>query len=155
MPYPKKPTLLKALANNPGGRPLNKNEPIPEKLAKAAPSWFNQQQKDLWNGVMENAPHGLITSLDENLLAIWCVACQLHREATENVSKNGIIIESPKQKTPMQNPYLCVINRQSEIMMRAAGELGFTPVARSRISLTNTNQKSNNRFSVHGNKPAN
>ena len=34
----------------------------------------------------------------------------------------------------MQNPYLPIINRQAEIMIRAAGDLGFTPVGRARMT---------------------
>jgi phage terminase small subunit len=33
----------------------------------------------------------------------------------------------------MQNPFLAIMNRQAEIMLRAASELGFTPACRPRI----------------------
>ena len=34
---------------------------------------------------------------------------------------------------PMAPPYLNVINQQAKIMLKAAGELGFSPVSRPRI----------------------
>jgi phage terminase small subunit len=36
---------------------------------------------------------------------------------------------------PIQSPYLAIVNRQAEIMMRIASEFGFTPASRGRISV--------------------
>jgi phage terminase small subunit len=41
------------------------------------------------------------------------------------------------------SPYLQIINKQSEIMIRAAAELGFTPSSRSRISVDPKDSKTN------------
>jgi phage terminase small subunit len=37
---------------------------------------------------------------------------------------------------PLQSPYISIVNRQAEIMMRLASELGFTPASRSRITVS-------------------
>jgi phage terminase small subunit len=36
---------------------------------------------------------------------------------------------------PVQSPYLSIINKQAQIMVKAAAEMGFTPSSRSRISV--------------------
>jgi len=43
-----KPTALKVLEGNPGKRPLNLNEPKPEKKASKCPSWLEPEAKKEW-----------------------------------------------------------------------------------------------------------
>ena len=43
-----KPTALKVLEGNPGGRPLNLNEPKPVKKAPRCPSWLEDEAKKEW-----------------------------------------------------------------------------------------------------------
>jgi phage terminase small subunit len=43
------------------------------------------------------------------------------------------MIKSPSG-FPVQSPYVAIVNRQTEIMIRIASEFGFTPASRSRIS---------------------
>jgi phage terminase small subunit len=45
---PPKPTALKVLEGNPGKRPLNQNEPKPEKKAPNCPSWLLPDAKKEW-----------------------------------------------------------------------------------------------------------
>ena len=40
-----KPTAMKVLEGNPGGRPLNKNEPKPDKKAPRCPAWLEEEAK--------------------------------------------------------------------------------------------------------------
>jgi len=72
--------------------------------------------------------------MDKGLMANWVIASDTHREACEKAQKMGLIIKSPNKGIPMQNPYLPIINRQAEIMMRAASELGFSPTSRTRLT---------------------
>ena len=75
----------------------------------------------------------LLTNLDRATLAAYCGAYALWAEATAQIQKYGAMIKSP-QGFPIQSPYLSIANRQAEIMMRIASELGFTPASRSRIA---------------------
>jgi P27 family predicted phage terminase small subunit len=54
-------------------------------------------------------------------------------EATEAIQKYGSMVKLPSG-FPIQSPYVAIVNRQAEIMMRIASEFGFTPASRSRIS---------------------
>jgi P27 family predicted phage terminase small subunit len=136
MPGPKpKPTHLKIIEGNRGHRKLNRNEPIPEGDLRDAPSWLTTEQRAGYRYAVRHAPAGLLKKLDRSVLIVWVVAQSLHRNATEQVEKFGLVIKSPVKGEPMQNPFLSIINRQAVIMLRAADHLGFTPASRSKIQL--------------------
>lgn len=100
------------------------------------PKWLTKAQKQSWRDAFASAPTGLLSATDAGLLAVWVVARDLHRQAAEEAQKFALIVKSPEKGVPMQNPYLAIINRQAEIMLRAAAELGFTPIARTRMART-------------------
>lgn len=128
-----KPTHLKLLAGNPGKRPLNQNEPQPQGNLHEAPQWLTEDQKAGWAYAIANAPAGMLKRLDRSAMTAFVVAEDLHRQASIAVGKFGLITKSPAKGEPMQNPYLPIINRQAQIMLKAAAELGFTPSSRSRV----------------------
>lgn len=130
-----KPTHMKRLQGNPGKRPLNAREPKPNGNLKAPPSHFSVEQIAVWNYAIENAPPGLLKNLDLSTLEVWTTACVLHREAMELVRKDGLVVTAPSGYL-MANPALSSLNTQAGIMLKSAGELGFTPSSRSRISIS-------------------
>lgn len=101
-----------------------------------APEDFTAQQKIQWDFALKHAPPGLLRSLDRSVLKAWVIAGDLHRQAAAKVHELGIIVRTP-QGQPMTNPYVSVLNKQATIMLRAAAELGFSPSARSRVSVEN------------------
>jgi P27 family predicted phage terminase small subunit len=128
------PTRLKALTGNPGKRPLNANEPLPQPQIPDCPAELGPLARKEWDRlVTQLGPLRLLTQLDRAALATYCGAYGLWAEATEAIQKYGVMIKSP-QGFPIQSPYLSIANRQAEIMMRIASEFGFTPASRSRIS---------------------
>jgi len=148
-----KPTVLRLVGGNAGKRPINRTEPQPVGELYEPPAWMTDAQKTGWQHAIAHAPKGLLRHLDSALLAIWVVAEDMHREAALKVAKFGMLVQSPKQRTPVQSPYLPIINKQAEIMMRAASELGFTPTSRSRITLGGEGQ-AKNRFQNNGKRTA-
>jgi P27 family predicted phage terminase small subunit len=129
------PTKLKIVRGNPGKRALNHDEPIPPGDLAEPPDWLSASQKAGWNYAIENAPKGLLKCLDRSVLTAWVVAEDLHRRASEQVDKFGILTKAPNTGLAIQSPYLPVVNKQAAIMMKAAEQLGFSPVSRSRIQL--------------------
>jgi len=123
------------IRGNPGKRSLNDNEPIPEGDLADAPDWMSESQKTGWNYAIENAPAGLLKKLDRSVLAAWVVAEDLHRRAAEMIEKFGILTKAPNTGLPIQSPYLPVVNKQAQIMLKAAEQLGFSPATRSRIQI--------------------
>lgn len=146
------PTHLKILSGNPGHRPLNAEEPIPPGDLYSPPEWLTDQQRVDWRYAIDSAPKGLLRNLDRDLLAGWIAAADLHRQAIEDINREGRYItvgggeetttkkdgstrtvKKPGQR--QQHPAVSIKNKQFELMMRAASELGFTPTSRSRIRL--------------------
>jgi P27 family predicted phage terminase small subunit len=142
------PTHLKELHGNPGKRPLNKNEPKPVGDLFAAPEWMSDSQREGWAYAITNAPHGLLKCLDRSILAIWVVAEDLHREAAEKVTHYGLLTKSPNAGLPLQSPYLAILNKQAQIMLKAGAELGFSPSSRTRVQIAP--DRSNNPFARNG-----
>jgi P27 family predicted phage terminase small subunit len=131
-----KPTWLKLVAGNPGRRPLNRSEPLPEgALVDDPPDWLTPSQKDIWRAAIENAPPGLLRRIDESVFLVWVIAKDLHRTASERIAQTGTLIRMPHSPMALQSPWVLVMNKQAAIMIKAAVELGFTPSSRSRISI--------------------
>jgi len=131
-----KPTHLRLVTGNAGRRPLNGAEPKPAGNLVDAPDHLSPDQVEAWRYAIECAPRGLLKRLDRDMLAIWVVASDLHRQAVKKVNALGILVKVGKdedQLLPRRNPYLEVVNVQAGIMMKVAAELGFTPSSRSRI----------------------
>ncbi len=129
------PSNLKVIRGNPGKRKLNKKEPLPTGDLVDAPSWMVESQKQGWNYAIEHAPKGLLKKLDRSVLVTWAVAEDLHRRASESVEKYGILTKAPNTGLPIQSPYLPVVNKQAQIMLKAAELLGFSPASRSRVQI--------------------
>ena len=129
------PTHLKQLRGNPGKRALPKNEPVAQGILAEPPSWLPEHAKEGWRYALEHAPAGLLRRIDAGVLAVWVVAESLHRQATEKQDAVGGLVYKPKgSEVHLQSPYLAIINKQAMIMLKAASELGFSPVARPRIT---------------------
>jgi len=134
MPGPKpKPTHLKLIRGNPGKRPLNNREPKPVGDLKDAPANFNDDLRDIWNYAIEHAPAGLLKKIDSAILEAWCNAQRLHRLASTELRRTGVLIRTPNAEIPVQSPWVAILNKQALIMMRATDHLGFSPATRSRI----------------------
>lgn len=128
-------TRLKVLRGNPGKRAVNKNEPLPLGDLVDPPDWMTDSQKTSWNYAVENAPPGLLKKLDRSVLSAWVVAEDLHRQAAAMIEKFGILTKAPNTGLPIQSPYLPVVNKQAQILLRAAEQLGFSPSSRSRVQV--------------------
>lgn len=128
------PTHLKLVKGNPGKRKINRREPQPIGELKTAPDWLTDEQKEIWNYAITHAPPGLLKMIDASVLVVWTVARDTHQKAAQNFAKSKMLYTT-KSGDPMQNPLLPVMNKQAILMMKAAGELGFTPSSRSRIEI--------------------
>jgi P27 family predicted phage terminase small subunit len=130
-----KPTALREMEGNPGKRPLNRREPKPKGDLYAAPEWMSATQREGWAYAVTHAPYGLLKQLDRSVLAIWVVAEDLHREAAEKITQYDLLTKSPNAGLPLQSPYLAILNKQAQIMLKAGAELGFSPSSRTRVQL--------------------
>ena len=76
-----KPTAIKLLEGNPGKRTLNYAEPKPRVVLPRAPEHLSDEEKAKWKStVKELYPLGLITAVDKDQLAMYCVYRPLPRK---------------------------------------------------------------------------
>ncbi|MCF8533032.1 MAG: P27 family phage terminase small subunit [Reyranella sp.] len=128
-----RPNHLKLLENNPGKRRINKGEPKPAGDLFEPPADLPAEAVPFWNQAIADAPAGLLKRLDMRVLVVWTVAAWLHSIAVAKVARVAILIQS-RDGNIYQNPALAIVNRQAQIMIKAAAEMGFTPSSRSRIN---------------------
>jgi len=130
-----KPTVLKDLHGS--DQPANPNEPVPignlVDNPTDYPEYFNTDQRDAWEYAVRHSPPGMLKRIDAGVLETWVVAHCLHRKATQAQNRAGLLFRQGTSDFPVQSPYIPIINRQALIMLRAASELGFSPVSRPRI----------------------
>jgi P27 family predicted phage terminase small subunit len=91
-----KPTALKILEGNPGKKPLNNQEPNPEKRAPKCPSWLEPEAKKEWKRMAKTLETmGILTQVDITAFAGYCQAYARWKEAEEFLSKHGTIFKTP------------------------------------------------------------
>lgn len=95
----------------------------------APPEWFNDEQRAEWHYALNNAPLGLLTATDRGVLSIWCVASVEYAKAVGEVRRLGQVVKTTEGNA-IQNPFLGIVNRQANIMMRSGAEMGFSPASR-------------------------
>lgn len=136
------PTHLKLLRGNPGHRPI-KQEPQPTPLDELtdAPPFLLGYAVDEWHRVVPELQRMRIaTVVDIQVLAAYCQAYGRWRLAEETITRMGagdLLSHGMLMKTggvPARNPMLRVAAEAAYEMVRYAGELGFTPVARVRLA---------------------
>ncbi len=136
-----KPTAIKLLAGNPGKRALNRLEPKPRVIFPRPPEHLNDEEKEKWKlMVRELHPLGLITAIDKDALAMYCVIFTRWRKAENLVREKGEIIKTAAGNI-IQNPYLSIANRALEQLGRIGAEFGMTPSSRSRVKVEVANSE--------------
>jgi P27 family predicted phage terminase small subunit len=144
-------------------RRINPREPMPERGLPTPPVHFTREQAELWDHAVRNAPPGMLKSLDAGVLEAWCVVHSVFRAATAELAREGALtvrsVKDPDRRVAA--PQVGIINRASAMMSRLANDLGFSPVARSRVQVPenglsavsrNTSQVSLEEFLAEGDR---
>ena len=130
------PTSLKILKGNAGHRPLNKNEPQYGGTA-LPPAGLTDAGQQEWDRIVAIlTPVGLATEAEQTILQMYATVYERWVEASDEVQRMGLIVKSPTNNYPMQNPYLAVVNKTLDQMKAYLAELGLTPAARTRVTAT-------------------
>jgi len=125
---------LKIVEGNPGHRPIDTSqEPEPDGDLVDCPAYLSDREKEIWQFCIENSPPGLMKRLDTSTLERYVVAKALFEEAHSKIREKGLLIK--QGKTWAYNPYLAMLNKQSEILRKASDELGYSPAARTRVKI--------------------
>lgn len=129
------PTKLKILRGNPGRRRLNKNEPKHSTSAPPMPDGLDAHAAEEWQRLvplLEEA--GLLTKVDRSTLAAYCVAWSRWREAEEKLKDFGLVLKG--EGGFYQNPYLSIVNKCMDQLIRFSTLLGLDPSSRTRLHAT-------------------
>lgn len=128
-----KPSAVKKLEGNPGGRPLNEKEPAPKKKAPACPKWLDAEARKEWRRLAKVLEEmGVLTQLDMGVFATYCNAYARWKEADEFISQHGTVIKTPSGYV-QQLPQVSIAQTYAKLMNRCAEQMGLTPSSRSRI----------------------
>lgn len=128
-----KPTALKMLEGNPGGRPLNEAEPKPQKKAPRCPTWLEDEAKREWKRMAKVLEQlGLLTEMDMAAFAGYCQAYARWKEAEEFLTQHGSMVRTPNGYL-QQVPQVSIAQTNMKIMLKFCEQFGLTPSARSRI----------------------
>jgi len=138
-----KPTRLKIIQGNPGKRPLNKNEPQPERRLMRAPSHLSEEAKKEWRYMAAKLfKMGLLTELDRPALAAYCQAYGRWVNAEKVLNEKGPLYKTDTG-TIRQSPMLWVANKALEQMYKFLTEFGMSPSSRSRVQVVGKKDNKN------------
>ncbi|EHN13428.1 phage terminase small subunit P27 family [Clostridium sporogenes] len=142
-----KPTAIKIIEGNPGKRPLNKNEPKPQKKAPRCPGWLEDDAKKEWRRMAKQMEHlGTLTEIDMAAFAGYCQAYARWKEAEEFVTKHGAIVKTPSGYW-QQVPQVSIAQTYLKIMNKFCEQFGLTPSSRSRI-ITDSNENEDDKMEL-------
>jgi P27 family predicted phage terminase small subunit len=133
-----KPTDQKILEGNPGGRPLNRDEPKPPAPTEA----FDVPPPELVTDKVAATEWARlapmlrvarqVTEADRTALVALCLEWSRYLAAIKRVELSGMVVEAPSGY-PIQNPYLAIATRALSGCHKLWTELGLTPSSRSRV----------------------
>jgi P27 family predicted phage terminase small subunit len=149
------PTYLKLIRGNPGKRPI-RTEPEPTRTAEVPdpPPFLVGYASDEWHRVAPELHRlGLLTLVDVNILAAYCMSYSRWRTAEERLAAMadkdtlgaGLMIRGPYGNAT-QNPLVRIASTAASEMLRHASEFGLTPVARARIAAGPFSQPQGGKF---------
>ena len=135
------PTHLKLVRGNPGKRPLNASEPVPQLTLPSPPAELCPDARVEWERVAGELHRiGILSSIDRAPLAAYCQAYGRWIVAERAIAKmaerdqmtEGLMIKTTNGNA-VQNPLVGTANKAMGDMVRYAAEFGMTPSARSRV----------------------
>lgn len=138
-----KPTALKIVDGNPGKTHIKNDEIGFGSNLKSIkpPSDLTTNAKKMWNFIINEMPEELFKTVDLGELKTYCIAFDLHAQAYAKIKEQGLLVKSPVQGVLVQNAYLPILNKQAEMMIKCASNLGLTPTARAKLQLPEKKEK--------------
>lgn len=124
---PYKPTKLKLLHGNPGGRKLPENEPMPKPIKPKMPNDLDEGAREAWERLAPMLERiGLLTEIDGDMFAGLCQIRSVLKWISNELTK-----------TDSDEKRLAWLQKEQRLYMKLfrdyAGEFGLTP--RGRVGL--------------------
>lgn len=129
------PVPLKLVRGNPGKRSAKVPATVGDPGVPEPPVCLDDEALAEWLRVGPAlADAGVLTPADRGVLAAYCQSWSAWVEAERNIKEFGRMLASPRG-LPILSPWLQVSSLAQQQFLRAAAELGLTPVARARVSV--------------------
>jgi len=96
------------------------------------PDYFDEEQRDEWNRVVESATSGILTGTDRDIVSAYVVAVVEFARAVIEVRRDGQVVKA-KNGAAVMNPFLGIVNKQASLIARFGSQLGFSPASRAQL----------------------
>jgi P27 family predicted phage terminase small subunit len=143
MGRPAKPTALRLVEN--GGKMRGryveraKREPKGRPGLPPPPAHLNAEQRAIWERLLADSADGLLEHADADLFEGYCVLLAMRNQAARdiNTKTNAQILmrSTERHGAHIVNPYLKEYRRLTELLRTLQNDLGYSPVARTRIAV--------------------
>ncbi len=87
------------------------------------PDWLGEHQKALWESAVKFAAPNQLQPIDASALNAWVVAQDLLRQAAIQLSRESLVITSPRTNREVPHPLIGIIAKRSAIVLRGFYEL--------------------------------
>src|SRR5690242_4377367 len=132
---PRKPTVLKLLAGNPGKRKINRREPKIAGGTLTPPTWLGNAAKQEWRRLAKVLPKGLITQGDRQVFAQYCQCVARLQAAEKALDESGTVFITGEAQYPMPHPNVKIVKDLNQTLRGLMADLGLTPSSRSKIEI--------------------
>lgn len=136
---PKAPSQLCLVRENPSKRPLNRNEPKPEKWVPPTPKHFSKQEKYWFERIAEdlNASE-ILTNIDGMALELLVGAYVEWRQHRDVIKKEGHSYRTESKDGNVMirpHPQVAMMADAWKRICRMQSEFGMTPASRSKVNV--------------------
>lgn len=105
------------------------------------PAYLDEAQCVVWHEIVNSLPADYFSAADVQMLAAFCVAGAMHKEATQLVREHGMLMYDAKGRA-YANPVTNVIAMQASSMASMSVKLRMCPSARITQAEATTKSKS-------------
>jgi phage terminase small subunit len=100
----------------------------PGELAEEPPAWMNERQQRIWRETLADAPKGILRRVDRQMFTEYVGLVDIVTEAQRAQNKLELLDAEGRPQV-----YLRVIRQTVEVLCKLRGEMGFSPVSRTRL----------------------
>jgi P27 family predicted phage terminase small subunit len=134
-----KPLELKVLHGTAMDK-ARQEQPKPRRTMPRCPDTLTGVAADKWRTLArELYDAGLLTTIDKDALATYCVVFARWVDAEAKLAESGPVLKTAAGNI-IQNPYLAIVNRCIEQMGKLEAEFGMTPSSRTRVKAAIVNE---------------
>lgn len=122
---------------------MNKLEPNPGTDCIVPPVRLSEKAMEHWDKTVETlTAANMITNVDAQALAAYCVNFTTWHDAIVEVDKEGAVITGASG-IPQRSPHLIVAEKALVSMMKFLTEFGMTPSSRTRVNVVKEKEDKN------------